>query len=90
MPRIHRRAPSRRDWNDLHRGQLRRGPIASHDRFGERMRVSCRRRPEVKDFDAPTMALAKMAWNDLADELLDGVADPSTIWAFRRFGRCHA
>jgi hypothetical protein len=38
------------------------------------------------DFRAETMRLAEQAWIDLRDEILLGIDDPQTVWAFRRFG----
>jgi hypothetical protein len=87
MPIIKRRQFSRHD-TPIHRGHLRDGALAPWQRFGERMRVSCRKREGDINFAPDTMPTAEAAWHNLAAELLAGVADPSTIWAFRRFGPC--
>jgi hypothetical protein len=88
MPIIKRRQFSRRDWGPIHRIHLRDGALAPWQQFGERLRVTCRKREGDTDFEPRSMPLAEAAWRDLADELLASVKDPSTIWAFRRFGPC--
>lgn len=84
MPRIVRRLQHRRDYDDIHRFQLRWGFDASWQRFGIES-VSCRRRDGASDCRDADMPAVESAWHALRDELLATVDDPRKIWAYRRF-----
>ena len=88
MPIIRRKEKHRREYGEIHRQQLREGFDAEYQRFG-RSGVRCRRRYGATDCDSDDMAAVESAWHVLRDELLEGVDDPTTVWAYRRFEQCH-
>ena len=86
MPRMRLRPRHRREpYNATHLRQLREGFASTWEPFGGGG-ISHRDRGERHDCQAVDVPIVRQAWEELRDELLAGVTDPQTIWAYRRFG----